>query len=197
MKTITDFKPEDVYFTSDTHFNHANILKFCNRPFLDVNDMNEKLVDNWNKVVSDTSTVFHLGDFAFGGFPVWEEIRSRLKGHIYLIKGNHDFKQNLQNSERLENMFDIVTQQMIITINKQLIILNHYPLLCYSGSYDNRVWALHGHCHSGPNSSGMDDSRLKIRFPTQYDVGVDNNNFTPISFFELEDIIKRQIRTFK
>lgn len=74
------YSPDHTFFTSDTHFGHANIIRFCKRPFENVEEMNEALIENWNKVVSDDDTVFHLGDFAFGGSNVWKEIIPRLKG---------------------------------------------------------------------------------------------------------------------
>lgn len=89
------YDPDHVFFTSDTHFGHANIIRFCKRPFENVEEMNEVLIENWNKVVSDDDTVFHLGDFAFGGSNVWKEIIPRLKGHINLIIGNHEIMLNL------------------------------------------------------------------------------------------------------
>jgi len=64
---IFNFNPEHTFFTSDTHFNHANIIKFCDRPFKDVELMNETLIANWNRVVGLDDTVFHLGDFCLGG----------------------------------------------------------------------------------------------------------------------------------
>lgn len=70
------FDPEHTFFTSDTHFGHANIINLCNRPFKDVNHMNDMLVENWNSVVSDDDTVFHLGDFALGGSAVWSNVLS-------------------------------------------------------------------------------------------------------------------------
>jgi len=56
-----------IFFTSDTHFSHSNIIKFCDRPFSDVNEMNTALINNWNKVVPEDGIVFHLGDFAWSG----------------------------------------------------------------------------------------------------------------------------------
>jgi len=191
------FDKDKVFFTSDTHFNHKKIMEYCKRPFSSVGEMDQKMISNWNEVVCDDCTVFHLGDFAFGGFPIWEQVRSQLRGHITLIKGNHDFRQNLQNLKRLESMFDEITMQKIIDIDGQTIILNHYPFLCYSGSYDHRVWALHGHVHQNPHNLGLDSSRLQWRFPTQYDVGVDNNNFYPISFSQLQQIISKQINDYE
>ena len=94
-------------------------------------------------------------------------------------------------------MFDEVTMQKVIDINGQTIVMNHYPFLCYSGSYDHRVWAIHGHVHQNPYNIGLDSSRLQYRFPTQYDVGVDNNNFYPISFDQLSVIINEQINNYE
>lgn len=82
------YSPDHTFFTSDTHFGHANIIRFCNRPFRNVEEMNEALIENWNLVVSEDDTVFHLGDFAFGGSNVWKSIIPRLNGHINLIIGN-------------------------------------------------------------------------------------------------------------
>lgn len=86
----------DIY-TSDTHFNHANIISSCHRPFNSLEHMNETLIANWNNVVQRNDIVFHLGDFSFGGAAQWAKIRSRLNGRIYLIVGNHD-KKNLRQS---------------------------------------------------------------------------------------------------
>ena len=80
---------EELFFTSDTHFHHENIIKFCNRPFTDVQEMDNILVERWNEVVPVDATVFHLGDFAWGGYNVWKNVRERLNGEIILIKGNH------------------------------------------------------------------------------------------------------------
>lgn len=182
------FDPEHTFFTSDTHFGHANIIRFCNRPFKNVEEMDEVLIENWNQVVSDDDTVFHLGDFAFGGSNVWKSIIPRLNGHINLIIGNHD-RKNLR--QGYMSFFDMVVPQLQIEIEDTSIYLNHYPFLCYGGSYRG-VWQLFGHVHSGPGADGLDISRLRVLLPTQYDVGVDNNNFTPISYREVKNKIEAQ-----
>jgi calcineurin-like phosphoesterase family protein len=182
------FDPEHTFFTSDTHFGHANIIRFCNRPFRNVEEMNEALIENWNLVVSEDDTVFHLGDFAFGGSNVWKSIIPRLNGHINLIIGNHD-RKNLR--QGYMSYFDMVVPQLQIEIEDNSIYLNHYPFLCYGGSYRG-VWQLFGHVHSGPQADGLDISRLRVLLPTQYDVGVDNNNFTPISYREVKEKIESQ-----
>lgn len=190
------FDPNLTFFTSDTHFGHANIIKLCNRPFKDVEEMNEKLVENWNKVVPENGIVFHLGDFAFGGSALWNNIIPRLNGRIYLILGNHDRKNIRQGY--MDKFVDVVPQ-MQIDIEGRSVYLNHYPFLCYGGSYrdENSVWQLFGHVHSGPHSGGLDCDRLGILFPYQYDVGVDNNNYTPISWQQVKDVINQQIEKSK
>ena len=183
------FEPDNIWFTSDTHFYHENIIHFCNRPFKDVAEMNETLVRNWNETVPEDGIVFHLGDFCLGGSKYWNDILYRLNGKIYLILGNHDMKNIRQGFMK---RFEYVTQQMTICVGGQSIILNHNPFLCYGGAYRD-VWQLFGHVHSGPLSkTGLDHPRLNMLFPLQYDVGVDNNNFRPVSFAEVRRIIMAQ-----
>lgn len=109
------FEAQHTFFTSDTHFNHANIIRFCNRPFNDVEQMNETLIANWNRVVQPEDTVFHLGDFCLGGSVEWTKILNRLNGKIYLILGNHDIKNIRQGYMR---RFEEVAMQMRIEIGK-------------------------------------------------------------------------------
>ena len=90
------FSGENLFFTSDTHFFHEGIIKFCKRPYATVEEMNETLIRNWNETVPENGTVFHLGDFAFGGWREWMSDYNRLNGKIYLILGNHDLKNAKQ-----------------------------------------------------------------------------------------------------
>ena len=185
------FEPENVWFTSDTHFFHENILRFCNRPFGSIQEMNEALISRWNETVPKDGIVFHLGDFAYGGAKEWNDILSRLNGQVYLILGNHDMKKRKQG---FMNRFVYVTEQMTIRVGGQAIILNHCPLLTFGGAYRN-VWQFFGHVHSGsrPNP-GLDHPRLSMLFPRQYDVGVDNNDYRPVSFMEVKAKIDSHVR---
>lgn len=197
MKETVDFKFADgskIFFTSDTHWGHANILGFCNRPFANVEEMNHKLIENWNNKVPTDGLVFHLGDFAWGGYPFWKNIRSQLNGEIILIKGNHDEKNMTPTAA--EELFKLVTPQMKIRVEGRGVYLNHNPFLCYGGTYRDPkglVYQAFGHVHSGPGAKGLDVDRLGILFPTQYDVGVDNNNYEPISWAEFDEKISRQL----
>lgn len=188
------FNAEHTFFTSDTHFNHANIIKFCNRPFKDVEQMNDVMIANWNSVIGKDDTVFHLGDFCLGGAAEWTKILDRLNGKIYLIMSNHDLKNIRQG---FISRFEHVAMQMRIEIGKKRIYLCHYPFLCFEGSYKDDVWQLFGHVHTRRSNSGIDAGRLQYLYPTQYDVGVDNNNFTPVSFGQVKRIIDKQVEQSK
>lgn len=196
MEKEFKFDSNLTFFTSDSHWGHKRIIELCKRPFKDVEEMNNSLIKNWNKVVPKNGIVFHLGDFAFGGSELWNKVLDQLNGKIYLILGNHD-RGNLR--ENYIKKFELVTPQMQIEIEDRSIYLNHYPFLCYGGSYrgENAVWQLFGHVHSGPNCTGLDCNRLNILFPYQYDVGVDNNNYTPISWQQVKDVINQQIEKSK
>lgn len=193
MKEKFNFKiTEDlnhIWFTSDTHFGHKNILGFCSRPFNDIYTHDETLINNWNSVVGKNDLVFHLGDVGFESPGYIRDILSRLNGRIVLIMGNHDWK-NLNQS--ILDLFHSTHQQLYVQINNRKVLMNHVPFLCYGGTYrryEDRVWQLFGHVHSGPNvTKGRDIPRLDMLFKDcQYDVGVDNNQYRPISFAELEE----------
>ena len=156
--------------------------------------MNHKLIENWNNKVPADGLVFHLGDFAWGGYPFWKQIREQLNGDIILIKGNHDMKNCTPTAEK--ELFKYSALQMYIQIEGRKVVLNHYPFLCYAGTYRDPkglVLQCYGHVHSGPGAKGLDIERLNMLFPTQYDVGVDNNNYTPISWAELNEKINKQL----
>ncbi len=102
---MRSFNPKRVFFIADTHFGDRKVLKHFNRPFKDVKEMDKTMIDNWNKVVKKRDIVFHLGDFASGNFESWKEIVSRLNGKIYLVRGNHDHRDNEVNREKLLTMF--------------------------------------------------------------------------------------------
>lgn len=174
------------YFTSDTHFNHANIIKYCNRPFSSVEEMNEELIRRWNEKVGPDDEVYHLGDFGFFNSNTPEQyklenILSRLNGRIYLILGNHD---NWNYLLKHKHHFVTITNMATMYAGKYKIIGCHYPLLCFEGSNGGNTLNLFGHVHSGPGQFGNPDfERLNMMFKeNQYDVGVDNNDYAPVSF---------------
>ena len=196
---ITKFTGDGLWFTSDTHFNHAKILEFCDRNGIkDIQQHDKLLIDNWNSVVKPDDTIFHLGDFCFGGTPKWREVLSQLNGHIYLIRGNHDDK-NIEKS--IYPLFEDVLYQARILVDGRTVYLNHFPFLCY-GHADPKTYGqnysiqLFGHVHSSDKDTSADQGRLQYLYPTQYDVGVDNNNLTPISYGAVKAIIEQQVETY-
>lgn len=186
---LRDLSPNKVWFTSDTHFYHDKVIGYSDRPFADVEEMNEAMIERWNSVVHRDHIVFHLGDFCFGSPEQWNRVLDRLKGRIILVLGNHD--QHMD--EEVMKRFEMVAVQMRIQIESQKIYLNHFPYLCYSGE-NYGAWQLFGHIHTNPNNHNIiDQRRLSVLQPTQYDVGVDNNNFTPISYRQIQEKIRNQI----
>ena len=174
-----------VFFTSDTHFGHKNIIRYCNRPFDDVKSMNNEMIDRWNSVVGKNDTVYHLGDFAFATPEEISEIISKLNGFITLVYGNHD--KTIKKSKDLQKQFNIVRDYYEISINddslttgSQKIVLCHYPMVVWNKSHYGS-WMLHGHCHGTLNYPFVG----KI-----LDVGSDVHNLTPISYEQIKLIMK-------
>lgn len=186
--------PNKIFFTSDTHFGHKNILKYCDRPFESVSVMNEALIENWNKVVDENSLVFHLGDFNFGGINFFKEIRTQLNGHIVLIKGNHDV---LTYKHDLTSYFEAIVPQLRIRIDQRIVYMNHFPYLCFSDGPAENIMQLFGHVHTQRNGRSPDADQLKYLNTNQYDVGVDFNNYTPISWNQVKEHIDYQIMSHK
>ena len=192
---VTKYPESGIFFTSDTHFGHSKIIDYCKRPFSSIEEHDKALIQNWNNIVGQDDTVFHLGDFAYGNSQFVSNIIKQLNGNIILIKGNHDLRNM---NPTLYNMFSDAVYQARILIDKQTVYLNHFPFLCFEHGdinlyKDNYSIQLFGHVHSGSLTSSEDASRLNILLPTQYDVGVDNNNFTPISWIDVKNKIKQQI----
>ena len=181
------FDPNKIFFTSDTHFGSEMILDFCRRPFGSSHEMDEELIRLWNETVPEDGVVFHLGDFC--DTENASDYLRKLNGTIHLIAGNHDRIQE-------DCGFRSISEQQTIYVEGQRIILNHYPMLCFGGER-TCTWQLFGHVHSGGgNTTGYDLSRLGMLFPRQYDVGVDNNGFRPISFASLKSIIDSRSESY-
>jgi calcineurin-like phosphoesterase family protein len=176
---------DKLFFTSDPHYGHENILKYCHRPFSSIEEHDEELIRLWNETVPEDGIVFILGDIGFCSETYLKTILNRLHGKIYWIIGNHDWRRI---TPGIMNRFECITQQMVITVDNKLVYLNHFPFLCYPDSDRHPVYQFFGHVHSGPLSGSSDISKLVHLNKRQYDVGVDNNEYKPISF---QDIMKK------
>jgi calcineurin-like phosphoesterase family protein len=162
----------DIWFTSDTHYGHANIIKYDNRPFADVEEHDEGLIERFNAVVKPTDTVYHLGDFAFAKKP--EDVTAivkRLNGQKHLLLGNHD-RHPVKKSEGWASIRSPYHELKVDLggPRKQKIVLSHYPLLTWNGAHHGS-WMLHGHCHG----------TLTVPETTRVDVGVPCWDYTPIN----------------
>jgi calcineurin-like phosphoesterase family protein len=155
----------EYWFTSDTHFNHAGIIKYCNRPFDTVEDMNEAIISRWNECVKPGDFVYHLGDF---GWNKCDEIVKRLAGQKFLIIGSHDAE-----GERLKKHFCQLTPMKQIKIGVQTIVMTHCAMRVWEKSHYG-AWHLYGHSHGHLETWGK-----------SFDVGVDTHNFYPYSFMEV------------
>lgn len=140
------------FYIADTHFGHTNIIRFDNRQFDSVEEMDKTLIYNWNKKVSKGDTVYILGDFCWGKEPQWLEIINKLNGNKVLIRGNHDLKQM---SKTLKEKFLYIKDRHEISDCGKKLILSHYPELAYKSSYNSNVFMLHGHVHYCTNEAKL------------------------------------------
>ena len=128
-----------IFYISDTHFGHKNILKYDNRPYFTVAEMDADLIKRWNNAVKSTDTVYHLGDFSWLK-PVEEsEILQQLNGTKILIRGNHDYKPTAEWAEVLP-FAEIVD-------NGRHVILSHFPIASYK-NMTHGYYHLYGHVHN-------------------------------------------------
>lgn len=181
MRVKEKFDSDKLFFTSDTRFQHKNVINFCNRPYSSVEEMNEKLIENWNSVVPKDGVVFHLGDLVFtADIGRIKHLREQLNGTIYLIMGNHDYQNRLDREEVMKIFDNKVYDQVTTIVNNVHLQMTHHPIALWNRGYLH----LYGHLHTRPNNTSSE--RLDPH-PHRYDVGVDNNNYRPISFNELID----------
>lgn len=172
----------NIFFTADHHFGHANIIKFTERPFASLEEMNEELIKRWNEKVSPKDEVYHLGDLSLGNADFTKEVLDRLNGKIYLIKGNHD-KSTLSYPKRFEWIKDYHELYVDLQNGKrQKVILMHYAMKVWNGSHRGN-WQLYGHSHGT-----LPDENDRL----QFDVGVDCHDFYPISVEEIEQIMSKK-----
>jgi calcineurin-like phosphoesterase family protein len=182
-----------IWFTSDHHFGHANIIKYCERPFNSVAHMNASMIGSWNGVVAPGDIVYYLGDFAMQPHLV-ADILPKLNGKKLLIAGNHDRCHPKIGSPTkwlqayIDAGFDSVQVDMQMEIAGKNVLLHHFPYRAetepkqkYYGQrpVDDGGWLIHGHVHNRWKVSGR-----------QINVSVENWNFEPVALDTIADIIK-------
>lgn len=169
------------FFTADLHFHHTNIIKYCDRPYETVHEMNEDLIKKWNERISKHDEVYILGDISLGKEEETYNTLKRLNGKKYLVYGNHD-NRIVRKSEKIKSLFewckDIAEIYIKVSGEKKRLILCHYALRTWNKSY-KYSWQLYGHSH------GLLEEDPDL---LSFDVGVDCNNYTPLSE---EEVIKK------
>ena len=163
----------NIFFTSDLHLGHERIINYCNRPFKTHEEMDEKILENFNSRMTNRDQLFLIGDVAWSSF----ELKSwfpRLKvKQIHLILGNHDGTREVK-----EYPWTWKGEHFHTTLGGQQVDMFHYPLRSWNAK-GRGAFHLYGHCHG--NISGYDRSM---------DVGVDTNNYFPYSWEEIVERLK-------
>ena len=171
-----------IWFTSDHHWGHANIIRFSSRPFSSVEEMDEALVERWNTVVQPRDTVYHVGDVSLHkDLGRARSILERLNGSICLIRGNHESV-----AERLKDRFAWIKDYAEVKVpdpeareGRTFIVLCHYAFRVWNKSHHGS-WHLYGHSHG----SLPDDPNAR-----SLDVGVDCHDYAPVSYARVTEIM--------
>ncbi|MBO4991865.1 MAG: metallophosphoesterase family protein [Firmicutes bacterium] len=179
-----------IYFTSDVHLGHKNIISHCDRPFSSLEEMDQHLISYWNRRISADDTVYILGDLMFFcKDPQW--YLERLNGRKHLIRGNHDSAwfhtmakrraKGVEGAREASDFFQSVQDLLELKLDGTRLVLCHYPMMSWNhleaGSY-----LLFGHIHNSVHAPywpllwGMDHA---------LNVGVDIKDFRPVTFDEL------------
>lgn len=170
---------ENVFWTSDTHFGHAAILKYEEgyHNFSTIEERDEMMIQSWNNKVPKDGLVFHIGDFAYGNKKQIRSFVERLNGEIFLILGNHD-----RQIKKCAHMFHNVAKELYISVRDddaqkgyQKIVMYHYPQISWNGAC-HESWCLHGHTHQ----INYENGRL-------LNVGMINHNYEILSYNEIKE----------
>lgn len=178
-----------IYYISDNHWNHANIIKYCNRPFADVDEMDFEMTKRWNEIVKAEDTVYYLGDFALGKGEDIAPLVASLNGQKHLIYGNHDEKAL---SKHHQADWLSIKAEDYIDDNGRIVWMSHYPLykkiitdkrnLVRPKATRNWDISLCGHCHNewqisdaGCINVGSDNY---LFYPQTLDQLIEKNNWS-------------------
>lgn len=200
---ITIGPQQNIWFTSDMHFGHRNVIRFCSRPYTDEKHMGQELIKNWNDTVKPNDFIFSLGDFSW-----WtdrhgvKKLVEQLRGMKYFLPGNHckEGMYELIDSPTFHECSDTVVLYIRPSDENDPrfggvkcfeIVLNHYPLLTWSHVDYQNCYQFFGHIHSKAGQPMMEFGELlNIREGKQYDVGCDRHDWKPINLFEAIKLCK-------
>ncbi len=167
----------NVWFTSDFHLGHRNIIRYCNRPFKSTGEMDAAILDRLNTAVQEGDHLYFLGDFSLASASVVESYLRRTRcRNIFFVRGNHD-----KGAAHLADRFRCFTDLLTINAGGQVIVLCHYAMRTWYRSHRG-AWQLYGHSHG----TLPEDPRL-----LSMDVGVDTHDYRP---WHLDEIVRRMRR---
>lgn len=181
MKPVKSFwgcLMSDIWFTSDHHFGHTNVIEYSRRPFADAKEMDAVMIERWNERIKEGDRVYYLGDLSFRKADQTLAILHKLNGLIFFIRGNHDRRLKGAILERFEWVKDYFELKKVI---KRKIILCHYPFDTWNGAHHGNIH-LHGHSHNS----------LKTKRKGRLDIGVDGYDFYPWHIDEVVEEINKQ-----
>lgn len=175
------------WFTADLHFRHKNIFEksYSDRPYFSVDQMDQDLILQWNKVIAPLDRVYIVGDFCFGRIETIINVARQLHGEKHIILGNHDKKIRKNKRQLLEmGVFASISRGKEIVIGNQYIVLSHYAHRVWERSHRGS-WMLHGHSHGTLPPHGK-----------SVDVGIDakfiTEEYRPVSFHEVKEFMMRR-----
>lgn len=170
----------NIFITADHHFDHANIIDHCERPFVDVDEMNDVLIARWNERVKPGDEVWHVGDFAWTQAA---QFRKYLNGNIHLVQGNHDHEGTRAMTRCFADVHDIFELKAV----NPHFWLCHYPMITWPGK-ERGTLMLHGHCHGNLEKWKVEHMLNHLIF----DIGVDLGNFYPVAVGEVLEAARRR-----
>lgn len=177
------------FFTSDLHFGHKNIIKYDNRPFSNITDMDTTIIKNWNNKVQATDSVYILGDISWYNATKTADIINQLNGHKILIIGNHETKL----SPIVKACFDSIKSYAEIHEDGKTLILSHYPIHFYNHQFHGAIM-LYGHVHNSESEQLVQRFKIKAvqcNIPcNMYNVGIMHWNYEPVTLNEILNTVK-------
>ena len=172
-----------IYFTSDLHFGHKNIIRYDNRPFLTVEEMDNSLIEKWNNKVKSDDLTYILGDVSWYDDATTAKLINQLNGEKVLIKGNHDYIKT-----NIEQCFERIYDYKEININDQLIVLCHYPIMFYNRSHYGS-YMFYGHVHNSYQWNMIENYKHELQELdikcNMFNVGTMIWNYEPVTFDEI------------
>jgi len=191
------FEKQNIFFTSDLHLGHHNVIKYDNRPFKDVDEMHSTLLKNWNSVVGVDDIVFYLGDLSFGKTELGKWFTHSVNGKIHFILGNHDKMKDILKLNRFESIHPYGCEIWVKdedlksargSDGYQQIILSHYPILSWNRQHHGS-WHLHGHSHQSITKSDVGKEYYKRKV---IDVGCNGWDYTPLSYTLVKEVMSKR-----